>query len=86
MNLREAILVELVGSVWHTTRPERFQHILESGAILPEPDIPKAERWGTAGGPEGYPYVRSIGAVSLFDFRSFRLADRELKSTILRRL
>jgi hypothetical protein len=68
---RQAVLAELVGSVWHTTHPDRFERILECGAILPEPDISKHERWGTAGGPEGYPYVRSIGGVSLFDFRGF---------------
>jgi hypothetical protein len=70
-SLREAVLAELVGGVWHTTNQDRFLRILECGAILPEPDIPDRERWGTAGGSEGYPYVRSIGGVSLFDFGGF---------------
>ncbi len=68
---REAVLAELVGGVWHTTSQERFEAILECGAILPEPNISERERWGTKIGPEGYPYVRSIGGVSLFDFRDF---------------
>src|SRR5258708_6756663 len=68
---REAVLGELVGGVWHTTNQERFLRILEWGTILPEPDISEHGRWGTAAGPEGYPYVRSIGGVSLFDFRGF---------------
>ena len=71
MEPRQAVLAELFGGVWHTTHPERFEQILECGAILPEPKIPERERWGTASGPECYPYVRSIGAVSLFDFRDF---------------
>ncbi len=70
-SLRDAVLAELVGGVWHITSQGRFRRILELGAILPEPDIPEGERWGTAVGPEGYPYVRSIGGVSLFDFRGF---------------
>ena len=69
--LREAVLAELVGGVWHTTNQDRFLRIRECGAILPKPDISEHERWGTAVGPEGYPYVRSIGGVSLFDFRGF---------------
>jgi len=73
--LREAVLAELVGGVWHTTNQDRFLRILECGEILPEPDISKHERWGTAIGPEGYPYVRSIGGVSLFDFRGFEAAS-----------
>jgi hypothetical protein len=65
------VLAELVDGVWHTTSQNRFLRILECGAILPEPDISERERWGTAIGPEGYSYVRSIGGVSLFDFRGF---------------
>lgn len=68
---RQDVLAELVGGVWHTTSQDRFLRILGCGAILPEPGISEHERWGTAGGPEGYPYVRSIGGVSLFDFREF---------------
>jgi hypothetical protein len=68
---RQDVLAELVGGVWHTTSQERFVRILECRAILPEPDISQRERWGTAIGPEGYAYVRSIGGISLFDFRGF---------------
>ena len=34
----------------------------------------RCERWATRAGPVHHPYVRSLGGVSLFDFRSF---DRE---------
>jgi hypothetical protein len=62
----------LHGGLWHTTHPERFLGIIDSGAILPEPPaIPDAERWCTQNGPENYPYVRFIGGVSLFDFADF---------------
>jgi hypothetical protein len=53
------------------TTEERFEGILRAGEILPEPDIPEAERWSTFDGPKHYPYVRSIGGVSLFDFSHF---------------
>ena|SRR5258707_6506089 len=68
---RDFIWRELHGRLWHMTHPDRFQRILERGAIVPEPDIPDSERWKTAGGPEHYPYVRAIGGVSLFDFDEF---------------
>lgn len=70
-DLQNKVLSELIGGVWHTTHPDRLQPILECGAILPEPDLSEKERWGTAIGPAGYHYVRSIGGVSLFDFRNF---------------
>jgi hypothetical protein len=62
---------ELYGGLWHTTHPERFLGILRSAAILPEPDIPDAERWGTVNGRVNYPFARFIGGVSLFDFHDF---------------
>ena len=61
----------LVNGIWHTTSVERFNAILEGTAILPNPPIPDSERWGTAGGPDLYPFVRSIGGVSVFDFTAF---------------
>jgi len=64
-------LAILIGSVWHTTIPERYASICADGFIRAEPSVPDAERWGTAAGPEGYPYVRSLGGVSLFEFREF---------------
>jgi hypothetical protein len=67
----ELILGELCGRIWHTTTEERFEGILRSGEISPEPDIPDSDRWSTGLGPEHYPYVRSFGGVSLFDFRQF---------------
>jgi hypothetical protein len=64
----------LWGGLWHTTSMERFRRILRDGAILPEPDLPDSERWNTGRGCNFYPYARSLGAVSLFDFQDF---DRE---------
>jgi hypothetical protein len=61
----------LRGAVWHTTTPERYASILRDGHLVPEPELSDSERWGTAMGSSHYPFVRSIGGVSLFDFRSF---------------
>jgi hypothetical protein len=69
--LRSLVLQRLQGAVWHTTNSERFQGILHSGAILPEPPIPDRDRWSTAMGSKWYPYTRTLGGVSLFDFREF---------------
>lgn len=69
--LRERVLRELYGGLWHTTHPDRFEAILAGGAILPEPAIPDSERWATAAGAEHYPYVRTLGGISLFDFHEF---------------
>ena len=41
----ELILGELCGRIWHTTTEERFDGILRSGEISPEPDIPDSDRW-----------------------------------------
>jgi hypothetical protein len=75
---RQDVLAELVGGVWHTTNQDRFLGILECQAILPEPDISE-QRWGTAAGSEGHPYVRSIGGVSLFDLRGFEAESYSAK-------
>ena len=61
----------LQGRLWHTTHPDRYQQILKSGAILPNPLIPDNDRWKTSRGPHYFPYVRTLGAVSLFDFDGF---------------
>ncbi|MEZ0149470.1 MAG: hypothetical protein AB9Q19_09175 [Candidatus Reddybacter sp.] len=62
---------ELMGGLWHTTSLDRFNRILEFGAISPVPDIPDNERWCTRAGSANYPYIRHIGGVSLFDFAEF---------------
>src|SRR5882672_4084889 len=67
----DLLLTRLLGGLWHTTYPERFDGILKTGAILPEPVIPDADRWATSRGREHYPYVRMLGGVSLFDFNQF---------------
>lgn len=69
MELEKIVLRQLYDGLWHTTHPDRFQSILKSGAILPEPNIPNEERWITKDGE--YPYVRTLGGVSLFDFSKF---------------
>ena len=61
----------LLGKLWHTTSPSRYKMILQAGMISPTPQIPEKDRWGTAQVPDYYPYVRSIGGVSLFDFKGF---------------
>jgi len=61
----------LQGRLWHTTSVPRYQMIIETGEILPNPQIPDQERWCTSRGPEFYPFVRSLGGVSLFDFKGF---------------
>jgi hypothetical protein len=70
-DLRNEVLAMLDGRLWHTTSMDRFQEILRSGAILPNPSIPDEQRWKTSQGPEYYPYVRTLGGVSLFDFEDF---------------
>ena len=57
--------------IWHTTSVERFDQILADGKILPNPNLPESERWGTRIGSVGYPYVRHLDGVSLFDFEAF---------------
>jgi hypothetical protein len=68
----------LGGGLWHTTSLPRYQGILKSGAILPEPTIPDSERWKTAAGSKHYPFVRFLGGVSLFDFKDFDSASYEI--------
>lgn len=69
--LADRVLERVLNGVWHTTNNARFQGILAASAILPEPQIPDSERWSTSQGPPYYPYVRTLGGVSLFDFRLF---------------
>ena len=61
----------LRGGLWHTTSEQRYEGILAAGAILAEPPIPDEDRWGTRCGAWGWPYVRKLGGVSLFDFEGF---------------
>jgi len=68
----QGFLTVLGEGLWHTTSPERYRGILKTRAVLPEPGIPDSERWKTASGPKHYPYVRSLGGVSLFDFKGFK--------------
>lgn len=61
----------LRGGLWHTTSEQRYEGILAAGAILAEPPVPDEERWATRCGAWGWPYVRKLGGVSLFDFEGF---------------
>jgi hypothetical protein len=70
-SLTKRLLPELCGGLWHTTHPDRFKPILSGGAILPEPNIPDGDRYCTGLGKDHYPYVRTLGGVSLFDFNGF---------------
>ena len=60
----------LLSGLWHCTSLERFNKILQTGAIKCEPDIPDSDRFCSAK-DSIYPFVRSLGGVSLFDFREF---------------
>jgi hypothetical protein len=71
LSKEENVLNLLRGRLWHTTSPERYQMIMETGSILPNPPIPEQEKWSAFRGAEFYPYVRSLGGVSLFDFEEF---------------
>jgi hypothetical protein len=73
--MRKLVLRELIGGLWHTTHPDRFAHILVSGGILPNPDLPDTKRWKAAHGPHYHPFVRTLGGVSLFDFHQFNPED-----------
>lgn len=75
----ETALLRLIGGLWHTTSPERFQAILKSGAILPEPDIPDSQRYSTSQGPTGWHLTRKLGGISLFDFAEFEPVEYEKK-------
>lgn len=68
---RSQVLTELYGGLWHSTYPDRFTWIMATGALLPDPEVSDADRWGTSQGPDHYPYVRTLGGVSLFDFDQF---------------
>lgn len=61
----------LQGSVWHTTNHARYERIQMDRYIVANPHIPDSGRWKTGNGPETYPYVRTLGGVSLFEFISF---------------
>lgn len=65
------LAARLQGRLWHTTQPQRFAMIMASGNLLPDPPIDDKFRWHTGGGPDHYPFVRSLGGVSLFDFSDF---------------
>ena len=75
----EQAMQTLRGGLWHTTSEERFEGVRSRKAILVKPPISEEERWATACGPEGWPYVRSLGGVSLFDFAGFEPKAYEKK-------
>ncbi|WP_426030916.1 hypothetical protein [Caulobacter sp. DWP3-1-3b2] len=67
----EKLLTVLRGGLWHVTHPRRFEQIMASGGLLAEPSDSNEGRVGTAKGPEGYPFIRSRGGISLFELFEF---------------
>lgn len=57
----------LGNGIWHATHPQRFVSIMTE-ELKAEPALSDQNRWKTSRGPEFYPFVRTIGGVSLFDF------------------
>lgn len=55
---------------WHCTSVENYSAIILCGNILPEP-VSLTRRWGEGLGPEFFPFVRTLGGVSVFDFYGF---------------
>lgn len=79
IRLRALVLKELVGNLWHTTYPDRFQDILASGAILPESGIQNWKAVGVGYGEDCCSYAHKLGGVSLFDFDQFDQTGYETK-------
>jgi len=69
--MRTQVLTELIGGIWHTTPKHKFDNIIKTGSILPEPDPQFGSRWRPMGDGDHRPYVRTLGGVSLFDFEQF---------------
>ena len=69
--MRQPVLDILIDGLWHTTHKNRYDSIIRCGGILPDPDIPDRDRMSTSRGPDFYPYVRTLGGVSLFEFEGF---------------
>ena len=78
MDAKQAIDT-LRGGLWHTTSECRFQGIMSRKAILSVPPVPEDKRWGANCGPSGWPYVRTLGGVSLFDFAGFDPEDYDTR-------
>ena len=70
--LRQLVLSEVLGGLWHTTHPGRFRGILASKAILFDPPgNPNPDGWKTISGEPYCSYARKLGGISLFDFAGF---------------
>lgn len=74
----------LLNRLWHATSADRWAAIRQSGAILPDPPIPDSARWHTSAGAVDFPFVRSLGAVSLFDFRAFEATTYDARYPVSR--
>lgn len=61
-----ALWHELRGGLWHSTPSHRFRKIVEAREIQSDPPLPGEFVWHNRNGTS---YARSIGGVSLFDFR-----------------
>lgn len=69
----------LKGGLWHTTSTDRFKLIQRDGAIRVNPPVQDSQRHKTANGPENYPFVRSLGGVSLFGFSEFEQVEYQAR-------
>lgn len=61
----------LADGLWHTTSLDRFAMIQQSGGLKVDPPLPDSERHKTSNGAANYPYVRTLGGISLFSFSGF---------------
>lgn len=68
---------QLKGKVWHSTSVVNAKKIVTHGEILANPDIEAESRWGGTCESK-YPFVRTLGGISLFDFRLPKTHSNEL--------
>ncbi len=66
--MSKTIPKQLKGKVWHSTSILNAKEIVAHGEILANPDIEAERRWGGTCESK-YPFVRTLGGISLFDFR-----------------
>jgi len=76
---------ELLNEVCHTTTLNSFLNIYETGFILINPDSTMLEykKYGNVNCPNNDTYVRSLGGISVFDFKNFSIKayDRYVNNT-----
>lgn len=60
----------LLDAYWHCTSVDNYSAIISCGNLLPEP-ASLTGKWGEGQGPDCFPFVRTLGGVSIFDFHGF---------------